>query len=297
MQKPHVETIATPVLEIAYEEYGERSARPIVLFHGWPDDVRTWDSIAPELAQRGYHVVVPYLRGFGATRFRSPATPRSGQNSAIGQDAADLLAALDLKDAVLAGHDWGARCAYGGAILASERVRAVVSIAVPYGSNMATQTMSYAQVQAYWYHWFFSLERGRQTLENDRAAFCRNLWRGWSPGWQFSDEEFARTAISWQNADFVAITVHSYRHRWGNDVDDPQYAEVNKRIVSLPPMPVPVISLFGADDRVTLLESTAVPETRFARGYIARVVAGAGHFVQRERPQPVLEAILEAAGA
>lgn len=289
-----VKFVRTPLLEVGYEEHGDPSAEPVVMMHGWPDDIRTWDGIVPELVAAGRRVLTPYQRGYGPTRFLNEQTPRVMQNATLAQDVVDFADALGLDRMTLVGHDWGARSVYGAAVLIPDRVRSVVGLATPYGGNMASASLSYRQTQAYWYQWFFGLERGRRALADDRRNFCKYLWRLWSPGWKFSEAEFETTAASWDNPDFVAITIHSYRHRWDHAESDPYYAQVQAKIAALPPITVPVTALFGEDDGVTLLESTNVPPERFTAGYIRRTVPGAGHFVQRERPALVAAAILEA---
>src|SRR6266542_3749056 len=172
------ETIETADLVIAYERSGPGDGRPVVLTHGWPDDVHCWDAVVGTLVEAGCRVYTPYLRGFGPTRFRRQETMRSGQIGALGRD---LLEGLDLRDVVLAGHDWGARASYVASVLVPERVRGLVALSVGYGSTSLDAPISFEQARAYWYQWFFATPKGRRTLEHDRPALCRHLWRLWAP--------------------------------------------------------------------------------------------------------------------
>ena len=211
-------TILTPGLEIAYEAHGDPRGFPVVLLHGFPDDVRAWDGVAPALAAAGCRVLVPYLRGYGPTRFLDPAAPRMAQQAAIGQDLLDFVDALALPRVALAGYDWGGRAACIAAIVAPARVRALVTIG---GYNVQNTTApsrpaSAAEERARWYQWYFNTERGRRGLEQNRREICRLLWREWSPSWRFDDATFDRTAQSFDSPDFVEVVIHSYRHRHGN---------------------------------------------------------------------------------
>lgn len=287
-----IERVQTDVLEIAYETYGAADAPPVVLVHGFPDDVRTWDAVTPALTAAGYRVLVPYLRGFGPTRFRHNDTPRSGQLAALGQDLIDLLDALALEQVILVGHDWGARAAYIAAALRPQRLRALLTLAVGYGTNQPTQTLSYAQTHAYWYQWFFHTPQGAQALETDRRNLCRMLWQTWSPGWRFDDEAFTATAQSWDNPDFVAVALSSYCHRWGNAPGDGRYDALEKQLATPPMISVPTTLLHGADDGATLPETSAGKESLFSGGYERQVIPGVGHFIQREQPEAVIAAVL-----
>lgn len=289
-----LKTVTTPALEMAFEEGGVRDATTFVLVHGWPDDARTWRAVAERLAGEGYRVLCPYLRGFGPTRFRD-SVMRSGQISALGQDVVDFVEALDLRDLVLVGHDWGARAAYVAAVLIPDRLRAMVALSVGYGTNTPDQTLSFDQARQYWYHWYFALERGRQALERDRRDFARRLWRLWSPSWRFTEEEFEATAASFDNPDWVQVTIHSYRHRWGHAPGDPRYDALEQRLATPEKVEVPTLVLHGAEDGATLPETSEGKASFFTNGYRREVLAGVGHFPQRERPQAVIAACLEAA--
>ena len=247
------------------------------------------------LAEAGYRTLVPYLRGFGGTRFLDEDAPRSGQLTALGQDVIEFVDALGLGSFTLVGHDWGARAAYVAAALLPERVRGLVAISVGYGTNDPRQELSFEQARAYWYQWYFGLDRGREALEADRRALCRELWETWSPGWRFDEREFEATASSFDNQDFVEVAIHSYRHRWGNAPGDPYHEDLEARLSEPPPISVPTTVLHGEDDGATLPETSAGKEHFFTGPYERLVLPGVGHFVQRERPEAVVEAVLERA--
>ena len=281
-------TISTDVLDIVYEERGEPVGVPVILLHGWPDDVRTWDLVVEALAARGYRTFAPYLRGFGPTRFRDPSTMRSGEITAIARDVIAFADALGLQRPLLVGHDWGARAAYSAAVLEPHRFSGIVAVAVPYATNVGSQQLSYAQTRAYWYQWFFGTPRGARIFAEDPAGFARALWPLWSPNWTF-----AATAASFTNPDFVELTIHSYRQRWGGAEGDPRYAADRERIESVPQVTIPTTTIMGEADGATLPEGAAGRERYFDAPYRCEIVPVAGHFIQRERPQTIVDAILE----
>ena len=287
--------VGTPVLEIAYEAQGDPQGFPIILLHGFPDDARAWDGVAAPLAAAGHRVLVPYLRGYGPTRFLDPAAPRMAQQAAIGQDLLDFIGALGLPRVALAGYDWGGRAACIAAILAPDRVRALVTVT---GYNVQNtlappRPAPVAQERAYWYQWYFNTERGRRGLEQNRREICRLLWREWSPSWRFDDATFDRTAQSFENPDFVDVVIHSYRHRYGNAPGEPRFDALERRLAERPPIEVPTIVLHGAEDTVDPPHRSESHLARFPAGTARQVVPGAGHFLPRERPAVVAEAILE----
>lgn len=286
--------VRTSCLEMGYLALGDESAPPIVLVHGFPDDARCWNPIAAALAERGFRTLAPFLRGFGPTRFLDPNRPRSGEIAALAHDVLEFANALKLGSFVLVGHDWGARAAYAATALAPHRVSGLVALSVGYGTSLPGQPPpSFEQARAYWYQWYFGHPLGRAALAADRRAFCRRLWKTWSPGWRFNENDFSATAESFDNPDFVDVAIHSYRHRWGGVPGDPRYEHAQKLLAALPPITAPTTVLHGADDGATLPESTAGKEHHFRGEYVRRVLPGVGHFVPRERPELVLEAILE----
>lgn len=286
-------TVETPDLTVAYEESGDPMGQPVILLHGFPDDVRTWDGVVEPLAQRGYRVLVPYLRGYGPTRFRDAQAPRMAQQAALGQDLLDFMAALQLPPAALAGYDWGGRAACLAAILAPERVRALVSIG---GYNVQNtiappHPASALQERANWYQWYFNTERGVAGLEKNRRDICRLLWRDWSPGWRFDESTFEATAKSWDNPDFVPIVIHSYRHRHRHAPGDPRFDAIERRLAQRPPITVPSAVLHGAEDGVDLSRSKDGDMRLFPTGTPYSLVERAGHFFPRERPDAIVEAL------
>lgn len=243
-------TVCTPTLEIGYEAYGESTSFPLILLHGFPDDAHAWDTVAPPLAAAGYRVLVPYLRGYGPTRFREATAPRMAQQAAIAQDLIDFMDALGLDRVGLAGYDWGGRAACITAILVPERVRTLVTIGGYNVQNMlaAPRPTAAVQARAHWYQWYFNTEQGRVGLEQNRRDICRLLWQEWSPGWHFDDATFDRTAVSFDTPDFVPVVIHSYRHRHGNAPGDPCFDPIEQRLAARPPITVPTIVLHGAED-------------------------------------------------
>jgi len=284
-------TIDTPWLRIAYEEIGRPNGDPIVLVHGWPDDVRCWDAIAPRLADAGARVLTPYLRGCGPTRFHSPNTMRSGAIAALGQDLADFLGALDLRGATVVGYDWGARAGYVGGALFPERIRGLVAMAAGYATSQPIAEMPYDLVKAYWYEWLVATEQGRAAIMRDRRRMARYLWQTWSPGWQFTDEEFERSAASWDNDDWAPISIHAYQQRWGDVAGAPQHENIERRLAAAPPIRVPTIVLHGAVDGDNFVETSAGKDRYFLDTYERTVLDGIGHFIPREAPDKVIEAV------
>jgi pimeloyl-ACP methyl ester carboxylesterase len=284
----------TPALDIAYEESGPADGDPVMLLHGFPYDVRAYDEVAPPLAAAGCRVIVPYLRGYGPTRFRYPATPRSGQQAALGADLLAFMDALGIERAILAGYDWGGRAACIVAALWPERVNGLVTIT---GYNIqdiagSVQPGDPEQEHRYWYQYYLHTPRGRAGLERNRRPFCRLLWKLWSPSWAFDAATFERSASSFDNPDFVDVVVQSYRHRYGYASGDPALEGIEARLAALPSIAVPTIVLHGADDGVSPL-ATSDDVSRFTGLCRREIVPGAGHNLPQETPDPVVRAVLE----
>ena len=293
---PSARAVQTLVLNIGFEESGDVQGFPIILLHGFPDDVRAWDEVAPPLVSKGYRVIVPYLRGYGATRFHEPSAPRMAEQAAIGQDVIDLANALGLSRFAVAGYDWGGRAACIAAALHPERVRAAVLI----GGYTIQDTLAPPQPataereRALWYQWYFNTPRGRVGLERNRRSICRLLWETWSPTWRFTDETFNKTAMSFDNPDFVDVVIHSYRHRNLNAPGEPRFAAVERQLAERPKIDVPSIVLYGADDGVGAPPADTPAERASFTALVARkVIEGAGHFLPREKPGVVSSAMLE----
>ena len=287
--------VSTPTLVIAYEEHGDPSGDVVMLLHGFPDDVRAYDGIVGPLSDDGHRVVVPYLRGYGPTRFADPWARRTAQQAAIGQDVIDLLDALDVRRAVLAGYDWGGRAACVAAIVAPQRVSGLVTV----GGYNVQNTLRLpnpadpSQLRAHWYQWYFATEPGRMGLSQRRREITRSLWREWSPTWRFGDAEFLTTAPSFDNDAFVDVVLHSYRHRWGHASGEPRFAAVERVLATRPSITVPSVVLHGADDGVAPVARSEGQEALFLRSTPRHVVDGAGHFLPRERPDAVVDAVRE----
>ena len=287
-------TVCTPTLEIGYEEWGDAAGAPVVLLHGFPDDAHAWDAVAPPLTARGGRVLAPYLRGYGPTRFLDPAAPRIAQQAALGQDLLEFLDALGIERAALAGYDWGGRAACIAAILAPARVRALVTI----GGYNVQNTLAPPRPAAaedergYWYQWYFNTERGRVGLEQNRREICRLLWRDWSPGWRFDDATFERAAVAFDNPDFVPVVIHSYRHRHRNAPSDPRFDAVERRLAERPRIEVPSVILHGRDDGVDAPWHSEKHPALFPDGTERHVIPDAGHFLPREQPGAVADALL-----
>jgi pimeloyl-ACP methyl ester carboxylesterase len=289
-----VPTVRTPTLEIGYEEWGETAGAPVVLLHGFPDDAHAWNGVAPPLAARGSRVLAPYLRGYGPTRFLDAGAPRMAQQAAIGQDLLDFMDAVGIERAALAGYDWGGRAACIAAILAPARVRALVTIGGYNVQNTVAppRPASAEEERAAWYQWYFNTERGRLGLEKNRREICRLLWRDWSPGWRFDDATFEQAAAAFDNPDFVPVVIHSYRHRHRHAPGDPRFDAIERRLAERPRIEVPSVILHGADDAVDFPSRTERHPAMFPDGTERRVIPDAGHFLPREQPGAVMDALL-----
>ena len=247
-----IKHIKTFWLDVAYEESGSTDGAPVFLLHGWPFDPRCYDGVVPLLVAAGCRVIVPYLRGFGPTRFLSADTMRSGQQAALGNDLRELMDALHISQAIVAGYDWGGRAACIVSALWPERVRGLVT---GNGYNIqdiaaSVNPVAPAQEHRFWYQYYFHTPRGRAGLEQNRRAFCRLLWQLWSPTWTFDDATFERSAASFDNPDFVAVTIQSYRHRYGYAAGDPALEAIEHGLTGQPKISVPAIALQGEVDGV-----------------------------------------------
>jgi len=287
--------VRTPTLEIAYEESGSVDGTPVLLMHGFPYDPRAYDAVVPPLVAAGCRAVVPYLRGYGPTRFLSPDTPRSGQQAALGKDLLDLLDALGIERAALAGYDWGGRAACIVAALWPQRVRCLVTGAGYNIQNIAAAAKPLPPEQEYrfWYQYYFHTERGRAGLAANRRDFCRLLWRLWSPNWRFDDATYERTAVSFDNPDFVDVVIQSYRHRYGYAPGDPALEPIEEMLAARPQIAVPAIALHGEASGVGP-PAQSVQHARFFTGpYQRRVIPKAGHYLPAEAPREFAGALLE----
>lgn len=283
------------VLDIAYHEAGPADGPVVMLLHGFPYDIHSYVDVAPQLAAKGCRTIVPYLRGYGPTRFRDKATPRSGEQAAVGADLIALMDALGIGRAVFAGYDWGGRAACVGAALWPDRCIGLVSV-----NSYLIQDIARAMVPmrpqrevALWYQYYFQLERGRAGLAANRREIARILWRQWSPNWRFDDATFERTAAAFDNPDYVDVVIHSYRHRFGLADGDPHYAGVQRRLAAQPAISVPAITLDGAGDGVFPANDGSSTAAKFTGPRSHRVIPRAGHNLPQEEPEAFAGAVME----
>ncbi|MDM0076471.1 alpha/beta hydrolase [Variovorax sp. J2P1-59] len=288
-------TVRAGVLDIAYHEDGPADGPPVLLMHGFPYDIHSYAEVAPLLAGAGCRVIVPYLRGYGATRFLGDATPRSGEQAALGADLLALLDALAIPRAVLAGYDWGGRAACVVAALWPERCAGLVSFNSYNIQNIARSMEPEVAENEHrlWYQYYFHSERGRAGLAADRRGITRLLWRLWSPTWKFDDATFERSAAAFDHPDFVEVVIHSYRHRFGLVPGDPAYAAIEARLAAQPSITVPTITFDGADDGVRPVADASAHAHRFTGPRSHRVVPGVGHNMPQEVPRVFADAVLE----
>lgn len=293
---PTLKNVDTSLLRVAYEEWNPTGDRTVVLLHGWPDSIRCWSGVAPGLALAGWRVLVPALRGFLPTRFLREDTPRTGQLAALGCDLLEFIDALGLKQPALVGHDWGARAVSIACGLRPGVASHLVMMSVAYGTNNPAQPLSLQQARNYWYHWYMATPRGQRTVREDGRNFARIMWDTWSPQGWYKPQEFEATAQAFENADWADITLHSYQHRWGHAPGDPLLAEHERRLHPTPVLDVPTLLLHGAADGVNLADASLSKEVLFSGRYERHLLAGVGHFPQREAPAEVLVALLHFLG-
>ena len=283
------------VLNVAYHEQGPADGPVVMLMHGFPYDIHSYVDVASILSGKGVRVIVPYLRGFAPTTFRSASTMRSGEQAAVGADLVALMDALKIKRAIFAGYDWGGRAACVVAALYPERCLGLVSV-----NSYLIQDIAHAQSPkdplqeaGLWYQFYFQQERGRAGLTKYRRELTRLLWSQWSPNWSFDDATFDRTAAAFDSPDFVDVVIHSYRHRFGNLPGDPAYADMQRRLAKLPSISVPTITIDGGGDGVI----PATDGTQTARFFSGprkhRVIPKIGHNFPQEAPQEFAAAITE----
>ncbi len=283
------------VLSIAYYEAGPADGPAVMLMHGFPYDIHSYVDVAPQLVAQGCRVIVPYLRGYGPTRFRDSATPRSGEQAAVGADMMALMDALGIRRAVFAGYDWGGRAACIGAALWPERCIGLVCV-----NSYLIQDIANGMVPAraerevaLWYQYYFQIERGRAGLAANRREIAKILWTQWSPNWAFDDACFERTAIAHDNPDYVDVVIHSYRHRYGLAEGDPRYADIERRLAALPPITVPTVTLDGAGDGVAPATDGSRNASKFTGRRVHRVVPRVGHNLPQEAPEAFAAAVME----
>jgi len=279
---------------IAYEESGNVDGTAVILLHGFPYDVRTYDEVSKYLLNKNCRVIVPYLRGYGPTRFLSGDTMRSGQQAALGSDLLAFMDALFIQKAIVGGYDWGGRACCIVAALYPERIIGLVSMA---GYNIQN-IPGYSQPESpeiemlNWYQFYFHSKRGRRGLAKYRKELCKLLWRNWSPTWKFDDETYEASAVSFNNPDFVDVVVHSYRHRYGLATGDPKFEPMEQALQKQPAIKVPAIVLDAEDDGVEPFSGTGKDADFFEGGYTRKIVKGVGHNLPQESPGEFADAIL-----
>ena len=284
--------VDTSLLRVAYDEWNPAGSATVILVHGWPDSPRCWNAVAPRLAQAGYRVIVPALRGYSPTTFLRTDTPRTGQLASLGRDLIEFVDALGLSRPALVGHDWGARAVAIACGLMPGIASHLVMLSVGYGTNLPDQVISLEQAHRYWYHWLMATPRGDSVVRQDRRNFSRMMWDLWAPSGWYEPAEFEATADAFDNDDWPDIVLHSYRHRWGHALGDPAYAADELALNPAPVLLVPTLMLHGEADGVSSLATSANKEAFFSGPYVRRLLPGVGHFPQREAPGRVADEVL-----
>ncbi len=289
-----MKAVKAGVLQIAYLDIGPVEGPPVVLLHGFPYDVHAYDEVARILASAGKRCFIPYLRGYGATKFLSEQTMRSGEQAAMGADLLAFLYALKIEKALLGGYDWGGRAACIVAALWPERVSGLLSCGGYSIQNIAKgqEPLSPEAEHLLWYQYYLHGSRGRAGLTSNRKQFCHLLWKMWSPRWDFSQEEFEATAAAFENDDFVNVVTHSYRHRFGLVEGDPAYQGIESRLATQPEIAVPSLVLEGGADAVDPPAEVDPFAHYFIGPYRREVLQGVGHNVPQEAPEKFAEGIL-----
>jgi len=293
-----IKQIKAGVLDIGYAEAGPAKGAPVILLHGWPYDIYSYAEVSNLLAAKGYRVLIPYLRGYGSTRFLSAETPRNGQQSALAADVLAFMDALKIKTAVIGGFDWGARTADIVAALWPERVKALVSVSgYLIGSQQANKAPLPPKAElSWWYQFYFATERGRQGYDANRKEFSRLIWQTASPDWHFDDATFDRSAAAFDNPDHVAIVIDNYRWRLGLTQGEAKYDELEKKLASAPVITVPSVTLEG-DANGAPHPDPSKYAAKFTGKYVHHTITGGvGHNLPQEAPKAFADAIIEADG-
>lgn len=287
--------IKAGVLDVGYHESGPADGKPVILMHGFPFDVHAYSQVAPILAAQGCRVIVPYLRGFGSTRFLKAETMRSGQQGALVADLLALMDALAIPTAILGGYDWGGRAAAGVALLWPKRCSGLVSVNgyaildLPHFNVPAAPK----QEQSIWFMYYFLSQRGEAGYRKNRSEINKMLWQSFSPAWKFDDATFDLTAPAFNNPDHVSVVIHSYRHRYGTAAGDPAYTNIESVFAKQPPITVPAITLDGKDDGVRPPNDGKSYADKFTGPRTHRIIDGAGHNLPQEAPQAFADAVME----
>ena len=293
---PSLKQINAGLLSVGYAEAGPDDGPPVILLHGWPYDIHSYIDVASILASSGYRVIVPYLRGYGSTRFLSDATDRNGQQSVVAVDIIDLMDALKIPKAVIGGYDWGARTADIIAALWPQRCKALVSVSgYLIGSQQANKAPLPPKAEfQWWYQFYFATDRGRAGYEKNRHDFNKLIWQLASPRWTFDDATYDRTAASFNNPDHVAIVIHNYRWRLGLAKGETKYNDLEKRLAASPVITVPTITMEGDANGAPHPDPAAYAKF-FTGKYQHRTISGGiGHNLPQEAPQAFAQAIIDA---
>ncbi|HEY3674528.1 MAG TPA: alpha/beta hydrolase [Candidatus Tumulicola sp.] len=282
-----MKTAKTELLDIAYLDDGGSHETPVLLLHGWPDDAYGMKPVADLLNPLGYRAIVPWLRGFGPTRFRHQTTFRDGRAVALAQDALDFLDALGIERCVVVGHDWGARAGYHMAAIAPERLTALVTLGLKYTPNGAFEVPALEQSRAWWYQWFMTFDGGAEKVRRDPVGFARIQWETWSPAGWFDHADFEKTAKSFLNPDWVPITLHGYGSRWKNEPVDHRYDAQQAKVENTPALSVPFTTIVGEKDGADLVHRVEDEAEYAAHHHSLTVLPNVGHFPARELPAAV----------
>jgi pimeloyl-ACP methyl ester carboxylesterase len=291
-----IKQVKAGVLDVGYAEAGPAHGEPVILLHGWPYDIDSYAEVSALLAQKGYRVLVPYLRGHGTTRFISAETPRNGQQSATAIDIIAFMDALKIEKAIIGGYDWGARTANIIAALWPERCKAMVSVSgYLIGSQQGNKTPLPPKAElSWWYQYYFATERGRQGYDANRLEFNKLIWQLASPQWKFDDATYNRSAVAFDNPDHVAIVIHNYRWRLSLAEGEAKYDDIEKKLATGPVITVPTVTLEG-DANGAPHPDPAIYAAKFKGKYVHHTITGGiGHNLPQEAPQAFVDAIIEA---
>jgi len=283
-------------LDIACDVEGPENGRPVLLIHGWPDDASTWERVAGSLRETGFRTIVPTLRGFGETRFVDPATLRTGNSAVLAIDLIGLMDALGIERFMVAGHDWGSNTAEALAVGWPDRVEKMAMLSTPPRlGGMPTPSFWHAELE--WYHWFMATERGAKAIEEDRRGFAHRHWVNWAPEGWFDEPTFERVAASWDNPDWLAVTLHSYRSRWDEAEPDPRSVWLEDKVAATEALSLPTVYIQGEQDGVNPPEASKDVADKFVGPFERIVLPGVGHFPQREDTDAVVRILVSLFGA
>jgi len=283
--------VVTEYLEMEYRDYGSPEDKVILLVHGWPDDASTWDEVAPALVAKGFRVVVPTLRGFGNTRFVNDTVSRTGNSAVLALDIIALMDSLAIDRFMVVGHDWGSNTVEALAVGWPRRVERMAMLSTPPRLGGAP-TPPFEQAQRQWYHWFMATQRAAEAIRADRRGFTHFHWKNWSPAGWFDEATFERVASSFDNPDWVEVTLHSYRARWDEANPDPASQWLEDKVKATKTLSLPALYIQGTVDGVNPPSSTTTVPEKFTGPFAMIQLAGVGHFPQRENPRALVQHLL-----